>query len=283
MSWFKRDKEHITTEVEERGKIPVGLWLKCNQCGEIIYRKEIEHLGMVCPKCNYHFPISPTKRIEQLFGENEVKILFRDVQPLDPLKFIANKKYSDQLKKLNVAGKIDEGVVVVEGDLEEFPIVACIMDFSYLGGSMGSVVGEKLTRAAELCVEKGISLIIFSCSGGARMMEGAISLMQMAKVSAALSLMEKKSLPFISVLTHPTTGGVTASFAMLGDVNVAEPGALIGFAGPRVIEQTIKSELPKGFQRSEFLLDHGMVDVVVHRAELKKTLVKLLSYFYDNR
>ncbi len=282
MSWFKRDKEHITTDVEERGKIPAGLWLKCNQCGEIIYRKEVENCGMVCPKCNYHFPISPKMRIEQLFGEDKVEYLFREVKPMDPLNFVANKKYSDQLKKLEEKGKVDEAVVVVEGKLDNYPVVVCIMDFSCLGGSMGSVVGEKLARAAERCVEKKESLIIFSCSGGARMMEGALSLMQMAKVSAALSLMEKESLPFVSVLTHPTTGGVTASFAMLGDVNVAEPGALIGFAGPRVIEQTIKSELPKGFQRSEFLLEHGMVDVVVHRSEMKETLIRLLSYFYDN-
>lgn len=281
MSWFKRDKENITTDVEERGKIPAGLWLKCNQCGEIVYRKEIENLGMVCPKCNYHFPIAPVKRIEQLFGDSQIKYLFREVKPADPLKFVANKKYSDQLKKIEAKGQVDEGVVVVEGSLDDYPVVVCIMDFSCLGGSMGSVVGEKLTRAAEYCVENNKSLIVFSCSGGARMMEGAISLMQMAKVSAALTLLEKKSLPFISVLTHPTTGGVTASFAMLGDVHVAEPGALIGFAGPRVIEQTIKSELPKGFQRSEFLLEHGMVDIVVHRKEMKNTLVRLLSYFYD--
>jgi len=282
MSWFKRDKEHITTDVDDRGKIPAGLWLKCNQCGEIIYRKEVENCGMVCPKCNYHFPIVPTMRIEQLFGDGEVSYLFREVKPVDSLKFVANKKYSDQLKRLSSKGKVDEGVVVVEGDLDNFPVVVCIMDFSFLGGSMGSVVGEKLARAAEKCVAEAKSLIIFSCSGGARMMEGVLSLMQMAKVSAALSLMEKKALPFISVLTHPTTGGVTASFAMLGDANIAEPGALIGFAGPRVIEQTIKSELPKGFQRSEFLLEHGMIDMVVHRSEMKKSLIRLLSYFYDN-
>lgn len=280
MSWFKRKTENITTEESERGKIPAGLWVKCDQCGEIIYRKEVETIGMVCPKCGYHFPIPPEDRLQQLFGDDGYQLLFRHVQPDDPLGFTAAKQYKDQLKRMQKQNKLDEAVVVAEGKLDNHETIIGIMDFSYLGGSMGSVVGEKLTLAAERALKKKCPLIIFSCSGGARMMEGALSLMQMAKVSAALALLDEAAVPFISVLTHPTTGGVTASFAMLGDVNIAEPGALIGFAGPRVIQQTIKSDLPKGFQRSEFLLDHGMVDRVVPRNEIRGELITLLDLLH---
>ena len=280
MSWFKRKEKKIQTPSEEKAKIPEGLWLKCNQCKEIIYKKEVEANRMVCPKCNYHFPISPQERLNQVFNNGKYNILFREIQPKDPLNFVAAKKYRDQLAKLEKAGKVDEALVVAEGKLDKFNVVVAIMDFSFLGGSMGSVVGEKLTRAIEICASKKRPLIVFSCSGGARMMEGALSLMQMAKVSAALGLLEKAGVPYISVLTHPTTGGVTASFAMLGDVNIAEPGALIGFAGPRVIQQTIKAELPEGFQRSEFLLEHGMVDMVVDRKDLTDTLIKVLKLLY---
>ncbi len=280
MNWFKRKKENITTEESERGKIPAGLWVKCDQCAEIIYRKEVEAIGMVCPKCAYHFPIPPEDRLQQLFGDDGYQLLFRNVQPDDPLGFTAAKQYKDQLKRMQKKNKLDEAVVVAEGKLDNHETIVGIMDFSYLGGSMGSVVGEKLTLAAERALEKKCPLIIFSCSGGARMMEGALSLMQMAKVSAALALLDEAAVPFVSVLTHPTTGGVTASFAMLGDVNIAEPGALIGFAGPRVIQQTIKSDLPKGFQRSEFLLDHGMVDRVVPRNEIRGELITLLDLLH---
>ncbi len=281
MSWFKRKKENITTEESERGKIPAGLWVKCDQCAEIIYRKEVDALGMVCPKCTYHFPIPPEDRLKHLFQETSYTPLFREVQPEDPLGFSAAKAYRDQLKRMTKKGKVDEAVVVVEGQLDEQPVVVGVMDFGYLGGSMGSVVGEKLTLAVEHALEKRMPLIIFSCSGGARMMEGALSLMQMAKISAALARLEQARLPFISVLTHPTTGGVTASFAMLGDVNIAEPGALIGFAGPRVIQQTIKADLPKGFQRSEFLLEHGMVDRVVPRNGIRQELITLIHLLHD--
>ena len=280
MRWFKGKDKKIQTPSEEKAKIPEGLWVKCNQCKEIVYKKEVEANQMVCPKCNYHFPITPFERLDSLFGKDNYKIMYREIRPTDPLNFVAAKKYKDQLAKLEKAGKIDEAVVIAEGKLGNFQIVACVMDFSFLGGSMGSVVGEKLTRAIEYCVSKKRPLIIFSCSGGARMMEGALSLMQMAKVSAALGLLEKARVPYISVLTHPTTGGVTASFAMLGDLNIAEPGALIGFAGPRVIQQTIKAELPEGFQRSEFLLEHGMVDMVVDRKELNETLIKVIKLLY---
>ncbi len=277
MSWFKRKNENITTDQSERGKIPAGLWVKCDQCGEIIYQKEVAAFGMVCPKCFHHFPIPPEKRLEQLFQGTAYTVLFREIQPDDPLGFSAAKSYKDQLKRQQDRKKQDEAVVVVEGKLDKQPVIVAIMDFSFLGGSMGSVVGEKLTLAAELALRKKKPLIVFSCSGGARMMEGALSLMQMAKVSAALARLDRARVPFISVLTHPTTGGVTASFAMLGDVNIAEPGALIGFAGPRVIQQTIKADLPKGFQRSEFLLDHGMIDRVVPRNQLRTELITILN------
>ena len=280
MSWFKRKDKKIQTPSEEKAKIPEGLWLKCNQCKEIIYKKEVEANRMVCPKCNYHFPISPEDRLGQVFEKGKYSILYREIRPEDPLNFVAAKKYKDQLAKLEKAGKVDEAIVIAEGKLDRFNVVVGVMDFSFLGGSMGSVVGEKLTRAIEYCASKKRPLIVFSCSGGARMMEGALSLMQMAKVSAALGLLEKAGVPYISVLTHPTTGGVSASFAMLGDLNIAEPGALIGFAGPRVIQQTIKAELPEGFQRSEFLLEHGMVDMVVDRKDLTETLIKVLKLLY---
>ncbi len=280
MSWFKRKEKKIQTPSEEKAKIPEGLWLKCNQCKEIIYKKEVEANQMVCPKCNYHFPISPEERLNLVFEKGKYNYLFREIRPKDPLNFVAAKKYKDQLLKLEKAGKIDEAIVIAEGKLDKFNVVVGVMDFSFLGGSMGSVVGEKLTKAIEHCVSKKRPLIVFSCSGGARMMEGALSLMQMAKVSAALGLLDKAGVPYISVLTHPTTGGVTASFAMLGDIHIAEPGALIGFAGPRVIQQTIKAELPEGFQRSEFLLEHGMVDMVVNRKDLTQTLIKLLKLLY---
>ncbi|NOY22730.1 MAG: acetyl-CoA carboxylase carboxyltransferase subunit beta [Acidobacteria bacterium] len=281
MSWFKRKGDNITTEQSDRGKIPAGLWVKCDQCGEIIYQKEVAASGMVCPKCSHHFPIPPEDRLEQLFQGTVFKFLFRDIQPEDPLGFSAAKSYRDQLKSQEEKRKIDEAVVVVEGKLGKQPVIVAIMDFSFLGGSMGSVVGEKLTLAAEAALSKKKPLVIFSCSGGARMMEGALSLMQMAKVSAALARLDKARIPFISVLTHPTTGGVTASFAMLGDVNIAEPGALVGFAGPRVIQQTIKADLPKGFQRSEYLLIHGMVDRVVPRNRLKDELITILNLLHD--
>jgi len=280
MSWFKRKDDNITTELSDRGKIPAGLWVKCDQCGEIIYQKEVAAFGMVCPKCSYHFPIPPKDRIEQLFHKSIYKFLFRDIQPDDPLEFSAAKSYRDQLKRQADKKKIDEAAVVVEGKLGKQQVIVAIMDFSFLGGSMGSVVGEKLTLSVEMALKKKKPLIIFSCSGGARMMEGALSLMQMAKVSAALARLDKACIPYVSVLTHPTTGGVTASFAMLGDVNIAEPGALVGFAGPRVIQQTIKADLPKGFQRSEFLLAHGMVDRVVPRNRMKDELITILSLLY---
>lgn len=279
MSWFIKKSSPIKPAKEKKVTIPEGLWDKCLGCKEIIYRQELKRNNNVCPKCDYHFRVSPEERLQLLFDQQDFELLFDDVQPLDPLSFKAVKTYKDQLKKLTDLKKVHEAVWVAKGLLDGRPAVISVMDFSYLGGSMGSVVGEKLTRGIELATEEGCPVVIFSCSGGARMMEGAISLMQMAKISAALARLAQKRLPFVSVLTDPTTGGVTASYAMLGDINIAEPKALIGFAGPRVIQQTIRQELPPGFQRSEFLLEHGMLDAIVTRGELREKLIKYLHFF----
>ncbi|CAM2007501.1 acetyl-CoA carboxylase, carboxyltransferase subunit beta [Acanthopleuribacter pedis] len=279
MSWFIKKSSPIKPAKEKKSAIPEGLWDKCLGCKEIIYRQELKRNNNVCPKCDYHFRVSPEERLALLFDEGAFELLFDDVQPLDPLSFKAAKAYKDQLKKQADLKKVQEAVWVAKGKLGKSSAVISVMDFSFLGGSMGSVVGEKLTRGIELATEEGLAVIIFSCSGGARMMEGAISLMQMAKISAALARLAEKQLPFISVLTDPTTGGVTASYAMLGDINIAEPKALIGFAGPRVIQQTIRQELPPGFQRSEFLLEHGMLDAIVTRGEMRDKLIKYLTFF----
>ncbi len=279
MSWFIKKSSPIKPAKQKKVTIPEGLWDKCLGCKEIIYRQELKRNNNVCPKCDYHFRVSPEERLQLLFDQEAFELLFDDVQPLDPLSFKAVKTYKDQLKKLADLKKVHEAVWVAKGKLDGRPVVISVMDFSFLGGSMGSVVGEKLTRGIELATEEGCPVVIFSCSGGARMMEGAISLMQMAKISAALARLAQKRLPFVSVLTDPTTGGVTASYAMLGDINIAEPKALIGFAGPRVIQQTIRQELPPGFQRSEFLLEHGMLDAIVTRGELREKLIKYLHFF----
>lgn len=279
MSWFIKKSSPIKPAKQKKVTIPEGLWDKCLGCKEIIYRQELKRNNGVCPKCDYHFRVSPEERLQLLFDQQAFELLFDDVQPQDPLSFKAVKTYKDQLKKLADLKKVHEAVWVAKGKLDGSPAVICVMDFSFLGGSMGSVVGEKLTRGIELATEEGCPVVIFSCSGGARMMEGAISLMQMAKISAALARLAQKRLPFVSVLTDPTTGGVTASYAMLGDINIAEPKALIGFAGPRVIQQTIRQELPPGFQRSEFLLEHGMLDAIVTRGELRDKLIKYLHFF----
>ena len=277
MSWFIKKRVPIKSP-KDKIKIPEGLWEKCRGCSEVIYRQELTRNDMVCPKCQYHFRIPARERLERLF-DGGYTLLYNDIKSDDPLGFKAVKKYKDQLKALDKRGLDEDAVWVAKGQLEGMESIIAVMDFSFLGGSMGSVVGEKITRGIEAAVEEKLPVIIFSCSGGARMMEGAISLMQMAKISAALARLSQRGLPFISVLTDPTTGGVTASYAMLGDVNIGEPKALIGFAGPRVIQQTIKQELPDGFQRSEFLLDHGMLDMVVERKDMKAKLGRLLRYF----
>jgi acetyl-CoA carboxylase carboxyl transferase subunit beta len=254
-----------------------GLWVKCTGCGEILYHREVSGNYHVCPRCGYHFRISADLRLQMLFDNGRFKKFFGKIRSADPLSFVDSKPYSDRLKIYNKKFSGSDAVVVGQGEVSKIPALIAAMEYGFMGGSMGSAVGEKLTRAIERCLVRKLPLIIVSCSGGARMQEGILSLMQLGKVSAGLAQMRAKTLPFISVLTDPTTGGVTASYAMLGDLNIAEPGALIGFAGPRVIEQTIRQTLPEGFQRSEFLLEHGMLDMVVPRQELKTTVARCLS------
>ena len=270
MSWFKRDKKSIdqVTPPEERRVRTEGLWMKCESCRAIVFRKDLEENLFVCPKCQFHFRANSKKRLELLFDgkwtEHDAGMV-----STDPLKFVDTKPYAKRIKEAQKKLGMNDAVITAEGKLNGKPVICCAMEFGFIGGSMGAVVGEKVTRAIEMAMETRQPLIVVSCSGGARMMEGTISLMQLAKVSAALARLDEEKLPYISVLTDPTTGGVTASFAMLGDLNIAEPGALIGFAGPRVIEQTIRQKLPEGFQRSEFLLEHGFLDAVVHRKDMK--------------
>lgn len=275
MDWFKK-KKGISAAVEKKS-IPDGLWIKCDNCGEIIYRRELQKRMYVCPKCEHHFRISSKEYIEYYFEPGSFKEFNSQIEPIDPLKFKDSKKYSERLKEAQKKTGLKDAVVTGEAKIGPYRIVAAVMDFNFIGGSMGSVVGEKIARAIDRAREKKLPLIIVSASGGARMMEGALSLMQLAKTSAKLAQLEEAGIPFISVLTDPTTGGTTASFAMLGDIHVAEPGALIGFAGQRVIKQTIGQDLPEGFQTSEFLMQHGFVDVIVHRHEMKPTLERLLT------
>jgi acetyl-CoA carboxylase carboxyl transferase subunit beta len=279
MAWFKKTKAPITPVETKKVQIPEGVWIKCKNCNEIIYSKEIERNLNVCPKCNYHFRISARERIALVLDEGSFVEMDANMRSVDFLEFKDSKKYKDRINaamKKNCGG---EAVICGEGTIDGLKVVVSVFDFSFLGGSMGSVVGEKITRAIERGLEKQFPVIVFSSSGGARMQESILSLMQMAKTSAALAKLKAAGIPFISVLTDPTTGGVTASFAMLGDINMAEPRALIGFAGPRVIEQTIRQKLPEGFQRSEYLLEHGMVDMIVCRQEMKERLSQILRIF----
>src|ERR1700675_3402478 len=270
MSWFKRDKKSIdqVTPPEERRGRTEGLGMKGGSCRAIGFRKDLEENLFVWPKCQFHFRVNAKRRLELVFDgkwtEHDAGMV-----STDPLKFVDTKPYARRIKEAQKKLGMNDAIITAEGQLNGKPVICCAMEFGFIGGSMGAVVGEKVTRAIEMAMETRQPLIVVSCSGGARMMEGTISLMQLAKVSAALARLDEERLPFISVLTDPTTGGVTASFAMLGDINIAEPGALIGFAGPRVIEQTIRQKLPEGFQTSEFLLEHGFLDAVVHRKDLK--------------
>jgi acetyl-CoA carboxylase carboxyl transferase subunit beta len=279
VSWFRRRSIRPERSDSKKVTVPEGLWIKCNNCAEIVYSKEIDRNLKVCPKCDYHFRITARERIELLVDPGTFTEFDGQLQSEDPLGFKDSQKYRDRIKTARKKTGLNDAVISGICTLDGVQVVLSVFDFFFMGGSMGSVVGEKITRAAEKAVEEKCGLIVISSSGGARMQEGALSLMQMAKTSAALARLRRERLPFISVLTDPTTGGVTASFAMLGDVNLAEPKALIGFAGPRVIEQTIRQELPEGFQRSEFVLEHGMIDRIVNRKELKKTLVNLLRAF----
>ena len=277
MAWFRKTKKPKPIRVDRpRSTVPEGLWVKCEGCKEIVYSRDLDRNLKVCPKCGYHFRIDARTRIALLLDDSEPRELFAGVSPTDPLSFRDSKRYRDRLKSYQQAVGEHDAVIVAQGTIEEIPVMLAAMEYRFMGGSMGSVVGEKITRAAERACERRWPLIVISASGGARMQEGVLSLMQMAKISAALARLRAARVPYLSVLTDPTTGGVTASFAMLGDLNLAEPGALIGFAGPRVIEQTIRQKLPEGFQRSEFLLEHGMLDMVVDRRELKSTLARSL-------
>jgi acetyl-CoA carboxylase carboxyl transferase subunit beta len=279
MAWFKKTRKPISSlSAEKPSRVPEGLWVKCPGCVQLIYKKDLEENLNVCPKCTHHFRINATDRLKALFDESEFTEHFPDLVSTDPLHFTDTKPYRDRLKKTIESTGLKDAVIVATGHLDGLGVVIAAMEYSFIGGSMGVVVGEKITRGIEMALERRQPAIIISCSGGARMMEGALSLMQMAKVSAALARLDRARLPFISVLTDPTTGGVTASFAMLGDLNIAEPKALIGFAGPRVIEQTIRQKLPEGFQRSEFLVEHGMIDLVVDRRDLKATIARALRF-----
>lgn len=280
MQWFrKKGKLKRESRGEKRVNVPEGLWIKCVSCGEILYKKEVERNLDVCFKCNHHFRISAEKRIADLIDEGSFVEEGNNLESADPIKFRDTKKYKDRIKDLKDKSSLTEAVICGEGTLMNNRVLICVFDFSFMGGSMGSVVGEKITRLFEKGKDIGCSVIIVSSSGGARMQEGILSLMQMAKTSAAIARFKQGKKPYISILTDPTTGGVTASFAMLGDVIIAEPGALIGFAGPRVIEQTIKEKLPEGFQKSEFVQEHGMIDIIINRKDMKNTLGKLLAMF----
>jgi acetyl-CoA carboxylase carboxyl transferase subunit beta len=279
MAWFKKDKKpKAIRDQRARSTVPEGLWVRCDGCREVIFAKELEKNLSICPKCGHHFRIDAVARIALLIDEERPRELFPDVAPADPLGFVDSKRYVDRLRAYQDALGVRDAALVVEGRLDGIAVVMAVLDYRFMGGSMGSVVGEKIARAAEHAADTRRPLIIVSASGGARMQEGVLSLMQMAKISAALGRLRAARVPYLSVLTDPTTGGVTASFAMLGDLNLAEPGALIGFAGPRVIEQTIRQSLPEGFQRSEFLLQHGFLDLIVHRAEMKDTLARCLRH-----
>jgi acetyl-CoA carboxylase carboxyl transferase subunit beta len=281
MAWFKREKKPIEnpTPVEERRVRTEGMWTKCGSCRAIIWKKDLEANWEVCSKCDHHFRLSARKRLELLLDDEPWTELDSELASSDPLHFTDTKPYAQRLKDAQHKLGMKDAILTAEGHLNGRPVICCSMEFSFIGGSMGAVVGEKVARAIERSLARKIPLIIVSCSGGARMMEGVVSLMQLAKVSAALALLDEAGLPFISILTDPTTGGVTASYAMLGDLNIAEPGALIGFAGPRVIEQTIRQKLPEGFQTAEFLLEHGFLDAVVPRKELKPYISQALNFF----
>jgi acetyl-CoA carboxylase carboxyl transferase subunit beta len=277
MSWFNRNKAPMAAKDQKKGKVPEGLWTKCPSCSETLITKDIEANLNVCPKCAHHFRISAQQRIELLLDAGSFTEHDANVVSVDFLEFKDSKSYKARIDAALAKGGSKDAIICGGGTIDGLAVQLAVFDFSFMGGSMGSVVGEKITRAIERGLAQGTPVIIVSASGGARMQESILSLMQMAKTSAALAKLKAKGLPFISILTDPTTGGVTASFAMLGDVNIAEPKALIGFAGPRVIEQTIRAKLPEGFQRAEYLLDHGMVDIIVQRSEMKATVSRILG------
>jgi acetyl-CoA carboxylase carboxyl transferase subunit beta len=277
MAWFKRESGELDTTGAKTVRTE-GLWVKCENCRQIIWKKDLEENLNVCPKCDRHFRIDASKRLALLMDDNRYETFDGNLSSTDPLNFVDLKHYSSRLKQAQEDTGLKDAVINAEGKLLGRRVIASVMEYAFIGGSMGAVVGEMITRAAERACDTKTPLIVVSASGGARMMEGVVSLMQLAKISAALARLDHAKVPYISVLTDPTTGGVTASFAMLGDLNIAEPGALIGFAGPRVIEQTIRQKLPQGFQRSEFLLEHGMLDAVVPRKEMKSYIARALDF-----
>ena len=279
MGWFKRIKEGITTSTKDKKETPEGLWYKCPECNTVVSTEE--HTGnlWVCGECNYHSRIGSAEYFEVLFDDGKFTEFNKSMDSGDPLKFEDTKKYPDRLKASQKKTGLKDAIRTAHGKLNGKKIVLCAMDFKFIGGSMGSVVGEKISRAIDMAIKEKAPLIIISKSGGARMMEAGFSLMQMAKTSAKLTLLSEAKIPYISILTDPTTGGVTASFAMLGDINIAEPGALIGFAGPRVVKETIGKDLPEGFQTSEFVLEHGFLNFIVHRHQLKENITKSLEFF----
>lgn len=275
MAWFKKTRKPIEPQGDKASRVPEGLWVKCPSCGQVIYNKELLANLQVCPKCAHHFRMNAADRLALLFDGAWTEY-DNDLRSTDPLEFTDTKPYADRLiASIRTTGRKD-AVVTASGTIDGIPAVVAAMEYGFIGGSMGVVVGEKITRAIEMGIAQRQSVIVVCCSGGARMMEGTLSLMQMAKISAALGRLDRAGLPYLSVMTDPTTGGVTASFAMLGDLNIAEPKALIGFAGPRVIEQTIRQKLPDGFQRSEFLLEKGMIDTIVDRRDMKDTIAHAL-------
>lgn len=281
MDWFKRVKEGLTTD--NKKEIPEGLWIKCDSCGDIIYKPEIDKNFGVCTKCQYHFKISSNDYINFLLDEDSFQEFDADIQTSDPLKFKDQKKYTDRVKAAKKSTGLNEAIRTGYGRINDYPVVIGVMDFAFVGGSMGSVVGEKVKRAVDRAIQTEFPLIIISASGGARMMEGILSLMQMAKTSARIAQFSQNKGLYISVLTDPTTAGVMASYAMLGDIIIAEPGALIGFTGPRVIKQTIGEELPEGFQRSEFLKERGFVDMIVDRQELRNRITEIIDFFENEK
>jgi acetyl-CoA carboxylase carboxyl transferase subunit beta len=277
MTWFKRQSGELDATGEKKVRTE-GLWVKCEHCRQIIWKKDLEDNLNVCPKCDKHFRIDARTRLAQLLDDNQYDVFDGNLVSTDPLKFADLKTYESRLEQAQAETGLKDAVINARGKLNGRPVIVSAMEYAFIGGSMGAVVGEMITRAIEHATESKVPIIIVSASGGARMMEGVISLMQLAKISAALARLDEARVPYVSVLTDPTTGGVTASFAMLGDLNIAEPGALIGFAGPRVIEQTIRQKLPQGFQRSEFLLEHGMLDAVVPRKQLKPYIGRALEF-----
>ncbi len=278
MSWFEKlIPSRIRTDASSKKSIPEGLWIKCKSCSSVLYRAELERNMDVCPKCSHHFRIGARRRLDLFLDEGEREEVGANLEPIDILKFKDSKKYKDRIVQAQKATEEKDALIAMQGQLKGMPVVAAAFEFKFMGGSMGSVVGERFVRAANLALEQERPFICFSASGGARMQEALFSLMQMAKTSAVLARLSKKGVPFVSVMTDPTMGGVSASFAMLGDINVAEPNALIGFAGPRVIEQTVRETLPEGFQRSEFLLEHGAIDMIVDRREMRDRLGSVLA------